>query len=131
MRRSILAMVGLVFVVGCSQKGMSSRVQVDSKTAENATMSNYKTWNFARPDNSLTGISLLDDSAFRLKALNQIEADMAARGFVRVFDDKADLKMMMHVMTEQKVDEVATANPEFNFASLPEGTLWEIGRAHV
>ena len=127
MRRLILTLIGLIAVTGCSQKGMSSRLQVDARTAEGVNMGIYKTWNFARPDNTASGIALLDDSSFRMNALNTIEKDMAARGLVRVFDQTADLKMMMHVFETNSVDEVAVANQEFDFASMPEGTSYQTG----
>jgi Domain of unknown function (DUF4136) len=127
MRRLILVMIGLVAVAGCSQKGLNSRLQTEARTAEGVDMAVYKTWNFARPDNTASGIALLDDSNFRMRALNSIEKDMAARGLVRVFDETADLKMMMHVFQTDNIDEVAVANQEFDFASMPEGTAYQSG----
>ena len=127
MRRLILVLIALVAVTGCSQKGMSSRLQMDAQSADGVNMASYKTWNFARPDNTSSGIALLDDSSFRMQALNSVEKDMGARGLARVFDESADLKMMMHVLETDNVDEIAAANREYDFASMPEGTSWQQG----
>ncbi len=127
MRRLILVLIALVAVSGCSQKGMSSRLQMDAKPADGVNMAIYKTWNFARPDNTASGIALLDDATFRFKALDAIEKDMAARGLVRVFDATTDLKMMMHVLQSNNIDEIAMENQEFDFASMPEGTSYQSG----
>jgi len=131
MRRVLIGVLALVFALGCSQRGMNSRIETSTEVAPSVDMAAYKTWNFARTDNPLSGIPILDDATFRAEVVQNLDRDMAARGLNRVNDASSDLKLMMHVMASQNFDEVVAENREYDFASLPEGSSWEEGSLTV
>ena len=84
------ALVLLVALVACSQKGFETNLTIETKPVPGVDWSKYSTWKFARQgEYVLTGNEVMDDPGFR-KAVNEHTiAEMQKLGYTHVNDDTA------------------------------------------
>jgi hypothetical protein len=125
------ALVIILALVACSQKGFDTNLTIDAKPVPGTDFSKYKTWSFGRQgEYVVTGNETLDDPTFRKAVGDNAIKNMQNLGYEHV-NGSPDLLLMFQVIIEQRYDEVknnpAYAGFDMQWANQSSEDVWQEG----
>ncbi|MCH7549842.1 MAG: DUF4136 domain-containing protein [Candidatus Krumholzibacteriota bacterium] len=128
--RRVIVFLVLLAAIGCSQRGLDTRFDFDSRVGAGADLAQVKTWNWVPKQYLPTGDPRIDDPVFLDRLEKLVEGELAARGLEKT-SDGPDFVINYEVGISTTFDEANWVNSYSQETFSNNDTNWEEGNLTI